>query len=226
MCLNRVRTYRYMHTLDSQNIWRAKWLPETCINILIAHYYSCPQDYIYLEPVQCKPQVHLCNRGICDRQLTACCHLLPITAVQVITSYSSIDILLVSVHQVLKQGREELQDGTCEVKELVRHSEARRGGALPRRDLGHRLVRRPVGEPSQPSPCLRLSRVVCSPCCYAQRMGEMDIPHGPRQHGVVSLDRPPGQYVVVVVLPLHTAVHLVDVRIPAACGRISYLWFN
>ena len=28
---------------------------------------------------------------------------------------------------------------------------------------------------------------------------EMDIPHGPRQHGVVSLDRPPGQYVVVVI---------------------------
>ena len=77
------------------------WLPETCINILIAHFYSCPQDYIYLEPVQCKPQVHLCNRGICDRQLTACRHLLPIPAVQVITSYSSIDILLVSVHQVL-----------------------------------------------------------------------------------------------------------------------------
>ena len=112
-----------MHTWIHKIYEELSWLPETCINILIAHFYSCPQDYIYLEPVQCKPQVHLCNRGICDRQLTACRHLLPIPAVQVITSYSSIDILLVSVHQVLKQGREELQDGTCEAKELVRHSE-------------------------------------------------------------------------------------------------------
>ena len=40
---------------------------------------------------------------------------------------------------------------------------------------------------------------------------EMDIPHGPRQHGVVSLDRPPGQYVVVIYSYLFlSAVHLVD----------------
>ncbi|BAT17391.1 Os12g0518200, partial [Oryza sativa Japonica Group] len=54
------------------------------------------RDYAWGKSVPCKPQVHLCNGGICSRQLTPSHHLLLGSA---------------------------FEDGVCEAEELFRHSQ-------------------------------------------------------------------------------------------------------
>ena len=71
------------------------------------------------------------------------------------------------------------------------------GVALSCRDLSHRLVRRGVAEPRQPSPCLRCSHPW--PCLRhgsenvnGSRVDQRDVRRGARCPGMVHVARPAG----------------------------------
>ena len=100
------------------------------------------------------------------------------------------------------------QDGGCEAEELFGHSQGHWRSALPGWSVHHRLLRRAVNKPSQPSPCLRLrpSTSRLETRSSEGGMDPMDIPYGGRRNVLVFVDNLGGLHALSVsnsMLPCH-----------------------